>query len=170
MRLTGTTILVLAALTPLILQRAWSGRSERSPSYRLMPPWPDAFITRSTAAWAIVFVGLLSHPGAMRVGYSGSGLPGGAPRFPTVDDCVSPPTPDGRVRVVIGYADSYPEANLLRARAVAAGVRGTELGQDGCGRVRVYVDDVSNVAASQRMIEMTRAAGLGSSLELDTDD
>ncbi len=132
------------------------------------PPWPDAFITRSTAAWAIVLLGALSHPGAMLVGYSGSGLPGGAPRFPTTADCVAPPTPGENVRVVVGYADSYPEANALRARATAAGLKGTELAQDGCGRLRVFVDDVAAAAAS-RLIAAADVAQLDPSLESDPD-
>ena len=61
-------------------------------------------------------LGVLSHPGAMLLGYSGSGLPGGLPHFPSAADCVSAPVDGEPVRMVVGYADTYQEANGSRAR------------------------------------------------------
>lgn len=139
-RLTGTTILVLAALTPLLLQVAWDRTSSGPPvPSSAVSPGPDAILCRSLGAWAIVLVGVLSHPASMLVGYSGSGLPGGAPSFAGSGACVAAPAEARTVRRVVGYASSYPEAEELRRRAVGAGLKDVRLGQDGCGRVRVFV-------------------------------
>ena len=68
---------MLAVLTPVLLQRAWEPVSR----VRAGSPGVDALFGRSRVAWVIVLVGVLSHPGAMLLGYSGSGLPGGGPSF-----------------------------------------------------------------------------------------
>jgi hypothetical protein len=166
-RLIGTTVLVLAALTPLLLQRAWSS----GPASRDFAGLPGTrlFLQPSTLAWAIVLVGVLSHPVSMLVGYSGSGLPGGAPSFPSAADCVSAPAADRNVRVVVGYADAYPEAMGLRRRAEEAGLSGTEIAQDGCGRLRVFVDDVPVGEASVALLASARAAQLEPTVESDPD-
>ena len=170
-RITGTTILTLGILAPLLLQRAWSARkgdpNATSHGIRL---GPDALIWRSRAAWAIVALGVLSHPGSMLVGYSGSGLPGGAPRYPGAADCVAAPASGRSVRVVVGYADSYLEADAIRGRALEAGLPVAEVEQDGCGRLRVFVDDVPTVDASQALVTDAQAAGLEPTLELDPND
>jgi hypothetical protein len=171
-RITGITVLVLAVLTPVLLQHAWSGgaRREAAPaSGTAAPPRAEALLWRTRWTWSIVVLAALSHPGAMLVGYSGSGLPGGAPRWPGVADCVTAPAPGRSVRVVVGYAESYPEANALRERAVSAGLAGTQVARDGCGRLRVFVDDVASVAASQALVADARAARLDATVELDPD-
>ena len=136
-RLTGTTILSLAVLTPLLLQAAWTGSGRREARPRRASPGPDALVWRSLGAWAIVVLGVLSHPGSMLLGYSRSGLPGGAPAFPSHADCVTHALRGSGGRLV-GYADSYPEAFELRRRAVSSGLRNVEVRRDGCGRVRVF--------------------------------
>jgi hypothetical protein len=136
-RLTGTTILSLAVLTPLLLQVAWTGSGRRGVRPRRASPGPDALAWRSLGAWAIVLIGVLSHPGSMLLGYARSGLPGGAPTFPSHAGCVAhAPRAGGRL---VGYVDSYPEAFELRRRAVSSGLRNVEVRRDGCGRVRVFV-------------------------------
>jgi hypothetical protein len=136
-RLTGTTILALAVLTPLLLQAAWTGSGQREARPRRGSPGPEALVWRSLGAWSIVLLGVLSHPGSMLLGYSRSGLPGGAPTFPSHADCVAHAPRDSGGRLV-GYADSYPEAFELRRRAVNSGLRNVEVRRDGCGRVRVF--------------------------------
>ncbi len=167
-RYTGITVLVLAVLTPLLLERAWS--ATRSSTAVSGTPGPDALFRPSRLAWLVVLVGLLSHPGAMLVGYSGSGLPGGAPSFPGESGCAVAPSSDANVRVVVGYVDSYPEAMALRERARAAGLRDAEVSQDGCGHVRVFVDDLPSVAASQTLVADAEAAGLRPTIERDPDE
>jgi len=170
-RITGTTVLVLAALTPVLLHAAWSKRRAENPPVRgVAMPIRDAFLWKSPWLWAVVAIGVLSHPGAMLAGYSGSGLPGGAPRFLAASDCVAEPLSEARVRVVLGYADSFPEANDLHRRALAAGLEDAEVAKDGCGRLRVFVDDVQSAAASNALSDKARAASLEPTLELDPDE
>ena len=165
-RLTGTTFLVFAVLTPLLLQGAWSARRREREGARLPPPGPDAILARSRAAWAVVGLAALSHPVAMVVGYSGSGLPGGAPAFPAATDCVVESSPDRDARVVVGYARSYPEAEAMRERAQRAGLDGAAVAQDGCGRLRVSLDGLPASQAGAAL-EDARSAGLEPTLELD---
>lgn len=168
-RITGTTVLVLGTLTPLLLEGAWSARAERPQAAKPGTPLRDALVWKSPWLWSIVLVGLLSHPGAMLVGYSGSGLPGGAPRWPGYSDCITAPVAGRSARVVVGYADSYPDAIAMRNRAVAAGLEGTEVARDGCGRLRVFVDDVTTIGATQTLVAEARAARLEPTVESDPD-
>ena len=138
-RLTGTTILSLAVLTPLLLQAAWTGSRQAESHRRPASPGAEALVWRSLGAWAIVLLGVFSHPGSMLLGYSRSGLPGGAPTFPSHADCVASTRADQRGRLV-GYADSYPAAFELRRSALTSGLRGVRVQADGCGRVRVFVE------------------------------
>jgi hypothetical protein len=168
-RVTGTTVLMLAVLTPLLLERAW-GPSEPASRTLADSPVPDAIFRPSRVGWVVVLVGVLSHPGSILVGYSGSGLPGGWPGFPGAAGCAAAPVADANVRVVVGYADSYQEAIAMRERARVAGLGDAEASQDGCGRLRVYVDDVPTMAAAQTLLAEAQAAGLSPTVELDPDD
>jgi hypothetical protein len=134
-RLIGTPALVLAALTPLLLQRTWSSAPTAPVPAPAPYPFRDHVFGPSLAAWGIVLLGLLSHPGSALVGYSGSGLPGGWMSFPG-ESCDAAPA---NAREVVGYAESYPEAEAMRERARAAGAGDVQVSPDGCGRVRVYV-------------------------------
>jgi hypothetical protein len=166
-RFTGTTVLVLAVLTPLLLQRAWS--SAAAPTTVGVTARLGVLYRPTAVAWVIVLVGLLSHPGSALVGYSGSGLPGGWLSFPGTAGCDAAPVAGANARLVVGYADSYPEATVMRDRARAAGLGDVEASQDGCGRLRVYVDDLPT-AAAQGMLAEAQAAGLSPTVELDPDD
>lgn len=166
-RLLGTPILVLALLTPLLLERAW-GNAARIPPHAPARGW-KWFMWRSRLTWTIVAVAALAYPGSAIVGYSGQTLPGGLPRFPSAADCVVPTVPGQGVRLVVGYADSYSQAQILRARARAAGLGNTEVGRDGCGRLRVFVDDLSSIAASRPLFAEATTAELEPTVELDPD-
>jgi hypothetical protein len=166
-RFTGTTVLVLAVLTPLLLQRAWS--SAAAPTAFGVTARLGVLFRPTAVAWAIVLVGLLSHPGSALLGYSGSGLPGGWLTFPGTAGCDADPVAGANARLVVGYADSYPEATTMRDRARSAGLGDVEASQDGCGRLRVYVDDLPT-AAAEGMLAEAQAAGLSPTVELDPDD
>lgn len=169
-RLSSSPIAALAVLTPLLLARAWSaGAPGVEPESDAHMSWRRGFVSYTRWTWVLVAAAALSLPGAMLVGYSGYRMPGGSPRFPTVADCVSPPVENEPIRVVVGYADSYPEALELRSRAVAAGLDGTAVAQDGCGRLRVSVDGVESVAASEPLLSAARRAKLEPTLEWDAD-
>lgn len=168
-RLTGTTFLVLAALTPLLLQRAWRS-AEPAPHALADPSARDTLFRPSRLAWLVVLVGLLSHPAAMLAGYAGSGLPGSWPSFPDTARCAPAPVADTNVRVVVAYADSYPNAAAIRERARSAGLLDVETRQDDCGRLRIFVDDVPSIVAAQALLADARASGLSPTVELDPDD
>jgi hypothetical protein len=158
------------ALTPLLLERAWSAEPQ-APTR----PWswaigPDVLVWRSRLPWTIVLAAAIAYPASMVVGYSGQTLPGGPPHFPSTADCVSPPVPGQRVRVVVGYATSYPEAGQIRTRAVAAGLRGTKLAQDGCGRLRVTAGSTTSLPAARALVAAARQGGLAATLESDSSE
>jgi hypothetical protein len=52
----------------------------------------------------------------------------------------------------------------MRRRVRAAGVDGVEMAQDGCGRVRVFVD-VGSTADSEALVAAVRSANLEPTLE-----
>lgn len=166
-RVTGTIVLMLAVLTPLLLERAWR---PTEPASRTLADSsaPDALFRPSRIAWVVVVVGVLSHPGSMLAGYSGSGLPGGWPSFPGTAGCVAEPVAGASVRVVVGYADSYPEAIAMQEQARSAGLPAAEAGQDGCGRLRVSVDDLTPTMA-QGLLAAAQSGGLSPTVELDLD-
>jgi hypothetical protein len=161
-RLVGGAVVVLGALTPLLLERALRPRPAKSrPSHN----GADAL---AAAPWAIV-VAVLAYPGSMAVGYSGFRLPGGMPPFPSASDCIEKPVDGEQVRVVLGYASSYPDAFALRDRALPVGLEGVEIAQDGCGQLRVFIDDLPSIAAAEQIASKARAQQLQASLERDPD-
>ncbi len=162
-RLTGTSILVLAALTPLLLENAWRASSReaaRGPgAIGAVLDW------RSRGAWVFVLVLVLAYPVSIAVGYSGKGLPGGLPRFPSEQDCRPAPVAGEEARLVVGHAGSYPAAHALAKQAQDAGVGPVAVAQDGCGGVRVSVDAIATVAEAERLADRLRAVGLEPTLE-----
>ena len=85
------------------------------------------------------------------------------PRFPSADECQVAPSGD-ELRVVLGYTSRYTTAEEIRARGSAAGVTDARIGQDGCGRLRVYVDGVTPTRA-QELVGSLRSQGLDASVE-----
>jgi hypothetical protein len=168
-RLTGTSILVLVVLTPLLLERAWAAGSA-GVAARRADPGPDAIVWRSAGVWVVVVLAALVYPASMLAHESRAGLPGGLPRFPSTSDCVVPPISGDPVRLVFGYADSYPGARTLRRRALAAGAATTRIAQDGCGRLRVFVDHVPSLSAGRVLESRFALRGLSPTLELDRSD
>jgi len=112
---------------------------------------------RRLATWAVVFVLALAYPLAV--------IAGGAPRFPSRDECVRPATEDGDIDAVFGYFDSEREAIVLRDRALGVGFLGTEIQWNGCGRVRVAVGGVPTLDVGHQLAEEARAVGLEVTLE-----
>ncbi|MGH3109379.1 MAG: hypothetical protein ACRDQT_00500 [Gaiellaceae bacterium] len=168
-RLVGGPVLVLLALTPLVLEQALrpalaDGRESRVAAgvSRI------ARVGRGSALpWAVVLVAALAYPASMLAGVSSLRLPGGAPSFPSVSECVPALVDGARVRVVVGYAMTYAEADALRLRAQPV-LGETEVEQDGCGRLRVYVDDVPPAAGAE-LLGRSVAAELSPTLEGDPD-
>ena len=156
-----TPVLTAAAVTPLLLERAWASVSvARAPR--------PATSTGAIISWGVIAFAAIAYPASMLTGYSGLRLPGGAPPFPTRDECVRPASGSEQVRIVLGYADSYAAAGALRDRARGAGLQST-VARDGCGRLRVYVDDVLAGEAGG-IVASARAQDLQPALERDPDE
>ncbi len=161
-----TPLLVVASVLPLLLEWAWSGGNGRPDA----PTSAAAGSTRFVVPWAIVLAALVLYPASMATGFSSFRLPGGAPTFPSRAECERSPSAGEPVRLVFGYARSYPEAGVLRERALGAGFEKTEIARDGCGRLRVFVEKVPSVAAGEQLVTQARAAGLQPTLERDPGD
>jgi hypothetical protein len=110
------------------------------------------------APWVVVAVAALGYPLAVLA------LAGG-PDFPSRDDCVLAPTGEGEFQVVFGYRDSEREALELRDRALAVGFEGAEVARNGCGRVKVFVDDVPSREVGEEVIREARTVDLNPTLE-----
>jgi hypothetical protein len=160
-----TPVLTAAVVTPLLLERAWAGAS----GVHLARNRPGG--TRAALlSWTIIVFAGVAYPASMLTGYSSFRLPGGLPSFPDRDECVRAPVAGNPVRVVFSYERSYPEANAARERARGAGFETTEVARDGCGRLRVFVENVSSIAAGEELAGQARAAGLEPTLERDPGD
>jgi hypothetical protein len=160
-----TPVLTAAAVTPLLLERAWVVVSGQ----RGLGPRPEA-VRAVVLGWAIVAFALVAYPASMAAGYSGFRLPGGPPSFPDRGECARAPVAGEPVRVVFSYERSYRNANAVRERAREAGFETTEVARDGCGQLRIFVDDVSSLAAGEDLGTRARVAGLQPTLERDPDD
>jgi hypothetical protein len=170
-RLIGGSVLVLVALTPLLLEQARGGatrarRSGAAPEVGARGP----ISRRAALPYAIVVAAALAYPMSMLVGFSGLRLPGGAPAFPTAEECIVAPIDDSPVRVILSYVETYAEATVTRQQARARGLGSTDIAQDGCGRLRVFVDDVASEAMGRRVASRARVAGFRPTVENDPDD
>ncbi len=112
-------------------------------------------------SWLVVAIAVLAYPLVVLV-------LSGAPSFPSRTDCVVAPTGQGEYRVVFGYRDSELEAVELRDRALAVGFQGTEISRDGCGRVRVAVDDIPSREIGEEVIRQARTVDLDPTLEQES--
>ena len=83
---------------------------------------------------------------------------------------MKPPTAGSKVRVVFGYAETYPDADVLRDRVVDLGFEGTEVTQDGCGRLRVSLNGVPSLQVAGKVATEARQADLEPTLEDDPGD
>lgn len=155
-----TPVLTAAAVTPLLLERAWVAVNGKRGS-RLRRGGARTVLL----SWAIIVFAVVAYPASMAAGYSGFRLPGGAPSFPDRDECARAPVAGEPVRVVFSYERSYREANAVRERARDAGFEATEVARDGCGRLRIFVDDVASIAAGEELGSQAQVAGLEPTLE-----
>jgi hypothetical protein len=112
---------------------------------------------RQLTPWVIVVAVGLAYPLAV--------LAGGAPRFPSRDECVHPATRDGDIDAVFGYFDSQREAERLRERALEVGFQGTEIELNACGRVRVALGGIPTLEVGRDLAEEARPVGFQVTLE-----
>ncbi len=113
------------------------------------------------AAWLVVAVAALGYP-LFVLAFAG------APAFPSRTDCAVAPTAEGEYQVVFGYRDSERDALELRDEALAVGFQGTEIMADGCGQVRVLVNDIPSREVGEEVIREARTVGLDPTLEQES--
>jgi hypothetical protein len=113
------------------------------------------------AAWGVVLAAGLAYPLLA--------LAGGAPRFPSVEDCEHPATSDGKVMLVYGYFDSVVRAGELRDRLRGLGYEHAEVqGDGGCGRVRVVVRGYPDLEGADDAVSEASRVGLHPTVEADS--
>lgn len=101
------------------------------------------------------------------LGYSLLALAGGAPRFPTRAECVTPATGDAPdLQVVYGRFDDLVAAETLLADVTRIGFVGAELELDNCGRWKVFYDGIESFAQGQALAEQVREAGFDARVEV----
>lgn len=117
--------------------------------------------TRVWVAAAIVLVPLLGYPLVT--------LAGGAPRFPSRQECVRSAVEGQRVDVVFGRFDDPESAFDVRDDVVAVGFTGTEALPDGCGRWKVVLESVPSIEIAREIQMEAATVDLKPTLELDPD-
>jgi hypothetical protein len=115
---------------------------------------------RRVAPWVAVAVAVV-----VVFAYPVATLAGGAPSFPTRDDCVRPAVTDGDIDAVFGYFDNEGEAVLVRDRALEVGFTGTEMAWNGCGRLRVAVGGIPTLEVGRDFVTEARRVGFDVTLE-----
>jgi hypothetical protein len=149
-RFMGPAALLFGAAAPLLLSAAW--------------PTPD--VPRASAptkrrvglATAIVALPLLAYPAVT--------LAGGAPHFPTRDECSQVATSDAPdLEVVYGRFEDRPDADELLAALTRVGFVGAEIELDACGRWKVRYDGIDSLAQGEALAAQVREAGFEARVE-----
>lgn len=110
-------------------------------------------------AVAIVAVPMLAYPLLA--------VAGGAPRFPSRDDCVHLPSGEEaeQLEVVYGRLGDPIAAENLLAEITGTGFVGAELQLDDCGRWKVSYDSIESREQGEALAEQVRAAGFAARVE-----
>jgi hypothetical protein len=115
-------------------------------------------ISNRVLAWVLVLLCALGYPLVV--------LAGGAPSFPSRDDCIVPATHDGPIELVFGHYDSVVRATAELKRVRAVGYANANVETDGgCARVKIVVDDYTTLASARDAAGEARSAGLQPTLE-----
>jgi len=93
-------------------------------------------------------------------------MAGGAPRFPTRDECSRPVTADAPdLEVVYGRFDDPRAADELLAKLTDVGFVGAETGFDPCGRWKVSYDAIDSLEQGEALAAEVRKAGFEAQVE-----
>ncbi len=96
------------------------------------------------APWLIVGCAAVVYPLVL--------LAGGSPHFPDRAECIQPARDGGKVDAVFGrFRDTGQAASRLR-RATELGFQGLKLEPDGCGDVKVVLEDVPSLAVGRELV------------------
>ena len=150
-RFLGAAALLCVAAAPLLLSAVWDevGGTKDGPEGRPR---------RAGLAAAIVVVPLLAYPVAA--------VAGGAPRFPTRDECSRPATSDAPdLEVVYGRFDDPRAADDLLAKLTGVGFVGAETTIDPCGRWKVSYDAIESLEQGEALATEVRKAGFEARVE-----
>ena len=152
-RFLGSAALLCVAASPLLLSAVWAKvGGTAAPS--------DARPRRLGLAAAIAVVPLLAYPVAA--------VAGGAPRFPTRDECSRPATTDAPdLEVVYGRFDDPRAADDLLAKLNAIGFIGAEIEFDACARWKVSYDAIESLEQGEALAAQVRDAGFDAQVEHD---
>lgn len=113
-------------------------------------------------AIAIVVGALLAYPLVT--------LAGGAPPFPTREDCArpaSPGTPGEELEVVYGRLDEPVAAEELLRSLTNAGFVGAEIELDACARWKVAYPSLESFDQATALADQVRAQGFEARVELE---
>jgi len=150
-RFLGSAVLLCIAASPLLLGATWT-KVASAPTPR------DTRPRRVGLAAAIVVVPLLAYPVVA--------VAGGAPRFPTRDECSRPATADAPdLEVVYGRFDDLRAADELLAKLTDVGFVGAETGFDPCGRWKVSYDAIDSLEQGEALAAEVRKAGFEAQVE-----
>ena len=112
---------------------------------------------RLASAPLLVLVAALAYPVAV--------LSGGSPRFPTRAECIHPAKEGMPLEAVFGRFDLRVDAEARLQRVLAAGFKGTKIEDDGCGRLKVDVAGIPNLAVGHDLLKEVDKVGLTATLE-----
>lgn len=115
---------------------------------------------RRLLPWAAILVAAFVYPLAV--------IAGGLPRFPSPAECVHPAVAGEQLEAVFGRFDRRDAASAMLKRVLAAGFSGSQVEPDGCGRLKVDVKGVPNVAVGESLAREAQKAGLRATLETAT--
>jgi hypothetical protein len=109
---------------------------------------------------AIIAVPLLAYPLLA--------VAGGAPGFPSREDCVQLPTGDTSqpLEVVYGRLGDPVAAEALLAEITGRGFVGAEIRFDDCGRWKVSYDAIESREQGEALAEQVRAEGFAARVEV----
>ena len=114
-------------------------------------------MNRRYVAPLLVLVAALAYPVAV--------LSGGSPRFPTRAECIHPAKEGVPLEAVFGRYDHRPDAEARLQRILAAGFKGSKIEPDGCGRLKVDVGGIPNLAVGNDLLAEARKVGIAATLE-----
>ena len=150
-RFLGSAALLCVAAAPLLLSAAWEKVGEAPAASAGRP-------RRVGLAAAIVAVPLLAYPVAA--------VAGGAPRFPTREECSKPATADApELEVVYGRLEDPRAADELLANVTATGFVGAEVEFDTCGLWKVSYDAIDSLEQGNALATEVRKAGFDAQVE-----
>jgi hypothetical protein len=105
----------------------------------------------------ILLLGLVLYPALV--------VAQGTPRFPHARECIHPAMGEGEVEAVFGRFRDRGEARVVRNRALASGFREIKIVRDGCGFLRVVLDEIPSLAVGRDFAQEARRVGFTVSLE-----